>query len=104
MGLRHGVRRIGAARLARRGSARRDARRSLSPERVDACLAVGLAWFQDDGWEIGLVDRIRKVLSFEADSAALLVDLASLPLLPLHEVPGIDLHAWLSGVDGHGPA
>lgn len=74
-------------------------------EAMNGFVAVGLAGLEDDGWETGLVDRIGKVLGFQAKTGVFLI---GEPFAPgdraIEEIAGIKLDAGLGGENFHDPS
>src|SRR5438105_1944530 len=71
---------------------------SLRRELVNRRLLVGVARSKDDGWEVRMVYRIGKMLGFQTEGLVLLVRCPTLPFqLPVKEITGIELNAWLGG-------
>ena len=62
-----------------------------------------LAGMKHDAWEISVIDRIREMLCFQADSAVLLVGNAAFAPLSTQKITGIELQGRFCGEDGEPP-
>src|SRR5579862_9420413 len=77
----------------------------LHAELVDSCLMIYLTRLELGRGELGLVRRIRIVLSLQAEAVVLVVDLAALAnIRAVQEVARIELQTGLVGPDFHDAA
>lgn len=72
------------------------------PKLVDGLLRVHLAGVENDGREVGMVGRIGEMLALQTDGRAARERSSALPLVAVRPVVGVELHARLGGIDGHG--